>query len=143
MSSGQDADPIRPGELTFDQIKRYLPHRHPFLFIDRVLVLEARRRAVGLKSVSGNDPVFEGHFPEVAIFPGVLMVECLAQLAGIMLGGHQEEPQIGMLAKINRFNFKDLVKPGDTMRVKCIDIDNIGRVRLSRKAALNDDAAAE
>ena len=106
--------------LDADALRRLLPHRHPFLLLDRVVELEPGRRAVGVKCVSVAEPCFAGHFPERAVFPGVLIVEALAQLAGVVqASAHQERdggaPRAGYLASLHGFKFRRPVVPGDRM----------------------------
>ena len=96
---------------------RFLPHRHPFLLIDRVEELEPGVSAVGVKNVSISDPVFAGHFPDHPIYPGVLLIEAAAQLSGILLASSAGEPAQGYLASVKRFKFVEIVRPGDSLRV--------------------------
>jgi 3-hydroxyacyl-[acyl-carrier-protein] dehydratase len=106
------------GILNLSQIKKRIPHRHPFLFLDRVTQLEPGKRAIGLKCVSGNEEVFNGHFPDEPIFPGALIIECCAQLAGIALAENREGPVQGLLLAVNSFKFLRPVIPGDNMIVE-------------------------
>ncbi len=99
------------------EVARRLPHRHPFLLLDRVDDLEAGVSAVGTKNVSIADPVFAGHFPGNPIYPGVHMVEVAAQLCGLIASSDEQEPVRGYLASIKRFKFLALVVPGDQLRV--------------------------
>ncbi|MEN6616586.1 MAG: 3-hydroxyacyl-[acyl-carrier-protein] dehydratase FabZ, partial [Syntrophorhabdus sp.] len=78
--------------LDFEDIRRILPHGFPFLFVDRVQFLDVGKRIIALKNISGNDWYFWGHFPEKAIFPGVLIIEAIAQTAGILLFGKKRHP---------------------------------------------------
>ncbi|HJB78803.1 MAG TPA: 3-hydroxyacyl-ACP dehydratase FabZ [Candidatus Nosocomiicoccus stercorigallinarum] len=102
--------------LTYDQIKAIIPHRPPFLLIDRIEEIVPGEKCVGIKQVSGNEPFFEGHFPEYAVMPGVLIVEALAQTGAVAL--LQEEAFKGKLAffaGIDKCRFKHQVTPGDTL----------------------------
>ena len=100
-------------------IMRILPHRYPFLLVDRVIELEPGVRAVGIKAVTANEPQFTGHFPERPIMPGVLMVEALAQTAGIAVYSLPEYTgKLGLFAAIDDCRFKRLVIPGDTLRLE-------------------------
>lgn len=110
--------------LDSDALRRLLPHRHPFLLLDRVTELEPGRRGVAVKCVSVAEPCFAGHFPERAVFPGVLIVEALAQLAGVVqASAHPDDdgsarggvPRIGYLASLHGFKFRRAVVPGDRM----------------------------
>src|SRR2546422_905706 len=91
-----------------NQIRRRLPHRYPFLLVDRILeVSEDRTRAVAIKNVTANEPFFQGHFPDLAVMPGVLIVEALAQAGGAaLLGGLESEGKLAMLAGIDGFRFR-------------------------------------
>jgi len=98
------------------QIQETIPHRYPFLLVDRILEIEEGKRAVGLKNVSANEPFFAGHFPGYPVMPGVLIAEALAQVAAVaMLKTEANRGKIGLLAGIDQFRFRDQVKPGDTL----------------------------
>jgi 3-hydroxyacyl-[acyl-carrier-protein] dehydratase len=100
-------------------IMTLLPHRYPFLLVDRVVELEPGKRAVGIKQVTANEPHFTGHFPQRPIMPGVLMVEALAQTAGIAVMALDEyRGKLGLFAGIDGCRFKRLVVPGDTLRLE-------------------------
>ena len=99
------------------EVARRLPHRHPFLLLDRVDDLEIGVSAVGTKNVSITDPVFAGHFPGNPIYPGVHMVEVAAQLCGLVGAPDEQGPVLGYLASIKRFKFLALVVPGDQLRI--------------------------
>ena len=102
--------------LTYDQIKAIIPHRPPFLLIDRVVEIEAGKSCRGIKQVSGNEPFFEGHFPEYAVMPGVLIVEALAQVGGVALLQQEEfKGKLAFFAGIDKSRFKKQVTPGDTL----------------------------
>ncbi|MGN7188760.1 3-hydroxyacyl-ACP dehydratase FabZ [Microbacterium testaceum] len=103
--------------LASAEVARRLPHRHPFLLLDRVDELEVGISAVGTKNVSIADPVFAGHFPGNPIYPGVHMVEVAAQLCGLIGSSDEPEPVLGYLASIKRFKFLAVVVPGDQMRI--------------------------
>lgn len=105
-------------ELAADAIIRLLPHRHPFLLLDRVDELEPGASGLGVKNISIADPVFAGHFPGEPIYPGVLMIETAAQLCGIVLAAAAAEPALGYLASIKRFKFIEIVRPGDSLRIR-------------------------
>jgi 3-hydroxyacyl-[acyl-carrier-protein] dehydratase len=102
--------------LNIQQIQEIIPHRYPFLLIDRILELEAGIRAVGLKNVSMNEPFFEGHFPGYPVMPGVLIVEALAQVGSVaMLSLEANRGKLGFFAGIDEFRFRGQVVPGDTL----------------------------
>jgi 3-hydroxyacyl-[acyl-carrier-protein] dehydratase len=109
-------------------IRKLIPHRYPFLLVDKVIELDAPNRGVGIKNVTANEPFFQGHFPEFPIMPGVLIVEALAQLGGVILmSSGQFDGQLGLFAGIDNIRFKRQVKPGDTLRLEM----TIGQVRRS------------
>ena len=103
--------------MDIEAIKRMLPHRYPFLMIDRVLELEDGKRCVALKNVTGNEEYFEGHFPGNPVMPGVLIVEAMAQACGIAAFGltKDAEDQWLLFAGIEKARFKKTVVPGDQL----------------------------
>ena len=126
-------------------IMRVLPHRYPFLLVDRIVELEPGRRAVGIKLVTANEPQFTGHFPDRPIMPGVLMVEAMAQTAGIaVLTLDEYRGKIGLFAGIDDCRFKRLVTPGDTLRLE-VTVEKLrgmfGRVRAV--ASVDGEVAVE
>ena len=99
-----------------------LPHRYPMLMVDRVLELEQGQRCVGIKNVTVNEPVFTGHYPGRPIFPGVLIVEAMAQVGGIALMPEDVQPgdedRVPLLTGVDKGRFRRPVVPGDTMRIE-------------------------
>jgi len=107
-------------------IQRIIPHRYPFLLVDRVVELEPGTRAVGLKNVSIGEPFFAGHFPAYPVMPGVLIVEALAQVGAVaMLTTDAGDGKLALFAGIDNVRFKRQVRPGDTLRLEV----QIGQVR--------------
>lgn len=109
------------GKLDILEIQEFLPHRYPFLLIDRVLECESGVRLLGLKNVTYNEPFFQGHFPHQPIFPGVLIMEALAQATGILAAHSDEKLGKGMmyyLAGIDNARFKRPVVPGDQLMLE-------------------------
>ena len=105
------------------EIFNLLPHRYPFLMIDRVIELEGFKRAVGIKNVSINEPFFQGHWPEQPIMPGVLQLEAMAQLAGVLLLRKLENTgKLAVLWSIDKVKLRGAVVPGDQLR---IEVDTI------------------
>lgn len=104
------------------EIKEYLPHRYPFLLVDRVLELVEGERIVAIKNVSANEDVFNGHFPQAPIFPGVMIIEALAQASGILgfktLDKRPSDGSIYLFAGIDDVRFKRQVVPGDQLRLE-------------------------
>jgi 3-hydroxyacyl-[acyl-carrier-protein] dehydratase len=109
-------------EMNIQDVKNYLPHRYPFLLIDRVLEIEIGKSLVAIKNVTFNEPQFTGHFPEQPIMPGVMIVEALAQATGILAFksevGKPIDGQIYMLVGIDKVRFKRMVEPGDQIRLE-------------------------
>jgi 3-hydroxyacyl-[acyl-carrier-protein] dehydratase len=114
--------------LDFEDIRRILPHGFPFLFVDRVQFLDVGKRIIALKNISGNDWYFLGHFPEKAIFPGVLIIEAIAQTAGILLFGKKRHPGGEVTLAHSDVRFLHPVVPGDqlTIEVNAIKVMRIG-----------------
>jgi UDP-3-O-[3-hydroxymyristoyl] N-acetylglucosamine deacetylase/3-hydroxyacyl-[acyl-carrier-protein] dehydratase len=104
--------------IEIDEIMKVLPHRYPFLLVDRVLEIEANRRIVGIKNVTVNEPFFQGHFPGHPIMPGVLIVEAMAQVGGMLLMGTVEDPgsKVVYFMSLDNVKFRKPVKPGDQIR---------------------------
>lgn len=118
----ETANPIVKGRQVLDinEIMAILPHRYPFLLIDRVVAVERRKRIVALKNVSINEPFFQGHFPDYPIMPGVLMIEAIAQAGGALLLGEvpDREDKLMVFTGIERARFRRPVVPGDQLRIE-------------------------
>lgn len=110
-----------PTSLSLEEIQRVLPHRYPFLLVDRILTLEAGKRIVGLKNITINEPFFQGHFPGRPIMPGVLIIEALAQVGGILALLSTPEnlgnPAIFLMG-LDKVRFRKPVVPGDQLRLE-------------------------
>lgn len=101
------------------EIQEIIPHRYPFLLVDRIIELEAGKRAVGIKNVSINESFFQGHFPGYPIMPGVLIIEALAQVGTVIILKNPEyRGYFGMFAGIDEVKFKRQVIPGDQLRLE-------------------------
>ena len=106
------------GMYTIEDIMKVLPHRYPFLLVDRILEIEEKKRIVGLKNVTINEPFFQGHFPGHPIMPGVLIIEAMAQVGGMLLMGSVDDPEskVVYFMSLDNVKFRRPVKPGDQIR---------------------------
>uniref|UniRef100_A0A7C2WRG5 3-hydroxyacyl-[acyl-carrier-protein] dehydratase FabZ n=1 Tax=Thermorudis sp. TaxID=1969470 RepID=A0A7C2WRG5_9BACT len=112
--------------LDAQQIQEIIPHRYPFLLVDRIVEIEWGQRAVGIKNVTVNEPFFQGHFPGNPIMPGVLIVEALAQVGAVaILGMEEHRGKLAFFAGIDRVRFKRPVRPGDVLRLEV----QVGKMR--------------
>jgi 3-hydroxyacyl-[acyl-carrier-protein] dehydratase len=132
--------PLGPAE-----IRDLIPHRYPFLLVDRIEVLEPGVRAVGIKNVTQNEPFFQGHFPDYPVMPGVLIIEAMAQVGavGVMAGGEHQE-KLALFAGIDGARFRRQVLPGDVLSME-VEIERLkGRVGRGRgRATVGDERVCE
>jgi 3-hydroxyacyl-[acyl-carrier-protein] dehydratase len=129
-----------------EAILKFLPHRYPFLLVDRVLSMETSKTIVALKNVTYNEQFFQGHFPEVRIMPGVLIVEAMAQAGGILLFNSIPDAQTKfvLFSKIDNMKFRRPVVPGDQLRLECDLVKVKGRFfQLHGKGYVDGELAAE
>lgn len=126
--------------LKVEDILNLLPHRYPFLLVDRVLSLDPGKSIVAIKNVTANESFFEGHFPEVKIMPGVLIVEAVAQAGGILLYHSQTDQakKMVVLSRLHNIKFRKIVVPGDQLRLEAELIKVRGRFATIRGRALVD-----
>ncbi|MCX6607682.1 MAG: 3-hydroxyacyl-ACP dehydratase FabZ [Acidobacteria bacterium] len=105
--------------LDIDAIRDILPHRYPFLLVDRIIELE-EERIVGIKNVTANEPFFVGHFPDFPVMPGVLITECMAQVAGVLVlkSIPDRHSKLVLLASVDDAKFRRPVRPGDQLRIE-------------------------
>lgn len=131
--------------LTAEQILQIMPHRFPMLLVDRILEMEPGIRAVGLKNVSINEPFFAGHWPEQPVMPGVLIVECMAQVAALSMMVHPDHKnQNAFFAGIDKMRFRKPVIPGDTLIVETVMKKMRGSIGLvMAKAQVAGETVAE
>jgi len=131
--------------LDIEQIEKVLPHRYPFLMVDRIIEIEEGKRIVGLKNVTRNEEMFNGHYPEHPIMPGVMIVEAMAQVAGYgILEAVDNKDSIPYFAGIDHARFRKPVVPGDQMRI-AIDILKL-KVRIAKakgEVTVDDEIVAE
>jgi beta-hydroxyacyl-ACP dehydratase FabZ len=131
--------------MDINEIRDILPHRYPMLLVDRIIELEAER-IVGIKSVTQNEPFFQGHFPDYPVMPGVLIVEALAQTAGVLVLKHIEDRhrKLVLLASITSAKFRRPVVPGDTLRLEMAVIKRKASVAImAGQATVNGVVVAE
>ncbi len=135
------------GTIDIIQIMKLLPHRYPFLLVDRIIDMDGDRSAVGIKNVTINEPFFQGHFPNFPIMPGVLLIEGMAQTAGALCVANLTEayePQLVYFMAIDRARFRKPVLPGDTIHYHMVKRRNRGRVwRFGGLAKVNGQLVAE
>lgn len=134
--------------MDIKQILEYLPHRYPFLLVDRVLSCDPGKTIVALKNVTINEPYFQGHFPNYPVMPGVLIIECMAQAAAI-LTFHSEKSKpdkrsVYFFVGIDNARFKKPVVPGDTLRLEVAILRHVrGIWKFAAKAWVGETMAAE
>jgi 3-hydroxyacyl-[acyl-carrier-protein] dehydratase len=134
-------------KLTYRDITSILPHRYPFLLVDRVVAVEPGKRVKAYKNVSANEPFFAGHFPDFPVMPGVLQVEALAQAAAVLaydLEGFEPGKQIAYLMSIDHVKFRRLVEPGDRLDLD-VELESFRRgiVKVKGRATVDGERACE
>ena len=132
--------------IEIDEILSILPHRHPFLLVDKIIEMEEGKRIVGIKNVTINEPFFQGHFPGKPVMPGVLIIEAMAQVGAILLLKNIEdrENKLALFAGIDEVRFRKPVLPGDVLRfeVEVLKVKaTIGK--LKGKAYVGDELVCE
>ena len=131
--------------MDIKEIHKFLPHRYPFLLVDRILEINPGKKATGIKNVTCNEEFFQGHFPGNPIMPGVLMVEALAQVAGLLAfnSGASAGKSVYFMS-IERAKFRKPVVPGDQLKLEVIILQQRGNVwKFSGNARVEDKVAAE
>ena len=126
--------------IDIERIKEIIPHRNPFLLVDRILEINEGKRAVGIKNVTINEPYFLGHFPDYPVMPGVLIVEALAQVGGVAMSNvESNNHKIGLLTGIDNCRFKRQVKPGDQLLLEFEVIRIKGQIVKGKGVAMVDN----
>lgn len=131
--------------MDINEIINRIPHRYPFILVDRVLELEPGISAKGFKNVSANEPYFQGHFPGYPIMPGVLIAEALAQLGAVtILSCEEYREKLALFAGIDRFRFRKQVMPGDRLDME-VKVNRVKGIigKASVKALVDGEIAAE
>jgi 3-hydroxyacyl-[acyl-carrier-protein] dehydratase len=129
-------------------LRNYLRHGYPFLLVDRILEVDGEH-AIGIKNISGTDHFMQGHFPDVPIFPGVLLIETMAQVGAVLVAHRHpayKAATSGYLTKVHDFKFKRLVIPGDQLVVEAAEIASVGpyaRVRVTGRVGEQEAASGE
>jgi 3-hydroxyacyl-[acyl-carrier-protein] dehydratase len=132
--------------LDIHEIQKILPHRPPFLLVDRIIEMEPGKRIVGIKNVTMNEPFFVGHFPNFPVMPGVLIIEAMAQTGGVLAlhGDEIGDDKLVLFASIEQAKFRRPVVPGDQLR---LELDVLQRrttfARMKGKALVDGNVAAE
>lgn len=132
--------------IDITEIMDLIPHRYPFLLVDRVLEIDLNKSITGIKNVTVNEPQFTGHFPARPVMPGVLMVEAMAQLAAILVAkslGSTKNKEVFLMA-IENAKFRRIVQPGDTMRIHAtIEQQRANVWKFSSTVTIEGEIAAE
>ncbi|WP_010246311.1 3-hydroxyacyl-ACP dehydratase FabZ [Acetivibrio cellulolyticus] len=131
--------------LTNIDVQSIIPHRYPFLLVDKILEVEPGKRAVGIKNVTANEPFFQGHFPGNPIMPGVLIVEALAQtacVAGLLM--EENKGKLGVFTGIDGMKIRRQVVPGDTLKLEAeFLVFKMGMGKVKVRATVDGDVACE
>lgn len=131
--------------LNVNEIKKILPHRYPFLLVDRIINIEEDKKIIGLKNVTVNEEFFNGHFPQQPVMPGVLIIEALAQVAGVMmLRKVEHQGRLAYFTAIDKARFRRMVVPGDQLRLEVVPLRIRSRVgKVHGTAYVGDEVVAE
>ena len=136
--------------LYYQDIIKLLPHRYPFLLVDRITEISPGKKVVGIKNVTANEPFFQGHFPGNPIMPGVLIVEAMAQVGGVLARvslddvSEEENTRAVFFMSMDRVKFRKPVVPGDQLRCEVIPLRTGSRVwKMSAQAFVGEDLVAE
>jgi len=133
------------GTLNIEDIMKVLPHRYPFLLVDRIINLQKGRKATGIKNITHNEPFFKGHFPSRPVMPGVLMVEAMAQVGGVVvLTNEEHQGQVALFMAVDKVKFRKLVEPGEQL-IMDVEVlrDKKRIVQLKGTVLVEDTVVAE
>jgi 3-hydroxyacyl-[acyl-carrier-protein] dehydratase len=138
---------VAPGGIGIGEIFDLLPHRYPFLLVDRVIAYEPGQSIVALKNVTINEPFFQGHFPGAPVMPGMLILEALAQAGGLLVSKSLDGPlgdRIFMFTGVEKAKFRRPVVPGDQLTLRCFDLKRrMALCRMRAEAHVGDVLVAE
>lgn len=131
--------------MDIEAIMKWLPHRYPFLLVDTITEIEDDKRIVGIKQVTINEPFFQGHFPGSPIMPGVLQLEAMAQVGGVLLNSvHNKPGRIAFFLSVDKARFRRMVKPGDTLRIEVKVLKmRLGICKVHGTCHVGDELASE
>lgn len=133
--------------VDIDQILARLPHRYPFLMVDKIVEVEAGQRVVAVKNVTINEPHFQGHYPRFPVMPGVLIIEAMAQAGGLaVISGQQEgdDDVVPLLVAVDKAKFRKMVRPGDQLMIDVVVLKARSKLaKVAAKALVEGELAAE
>jgi beta-hydroxyacyl-ACP dehydratase FabZ len=131
--------------MDIQEIMKLLPHRYPFLLVDKIIECDDHKRIVGIKNVTMNEPFFQGHFPGVPVMPGVLQIEAMAQTGGILINRIAKAgDRVPFFMSIDKAKFRRVVKPGDQMRIEIDIITHKTKIaRFVGKVLVDGELASE
>ncbi len=132
--------------LDIEKIMELLPHRYPFLLVDRVEIKEPKKIAIGYKNVTINEPFFQGHFPGVPVMPGVLILEAMAQVGGVLIFDYLDgaKDKLVLFAGMDKVKFRSPVRPGDVLRTEVNILRFAGKIgKMEAKAYVGDKLVTE
>ena len=132
--------------MTINEIMKLLPHRYPMLLVDRIIELDPGKRIVGLKNVTANEQFFQGHFPGAPVMPGVLIIEAMAQCAGVLFLRDipERDTKLFLFGGVDKARFRKPVVPGDQLRLECEVLQRrASTVRLRGSASVEGVVVAE
>ncbi len=132
-------------EMDIQQVMRMLPHRYPFLLVDRILECDDKARIVGLKNITVNEPYFQGHFPGNPIMPGVLQLEAMAQVGGVLMNTlFKNDGKVAYFLAVDNARFRRIVRPGDQLRIEVNLLRaRLGMSKLHGRITVGDEVASE